>query len=243
MQMDKADEAETLRYAQANFWTERQLADAVGVEEDALRSFVRSRCCPAASYVRSARGWWSALQRRGLERPVGDAWFSRGAAWTTRRAVLMRRSGKSLVDVADTLRREFISGFSDELLKTDQAALAFADCFENGHVDLSNAQRRADVEWNAWLDGGYGNCLRVFTPQTCIRKEALSTSMKAALRSRPYDPATLLDLAEQLSAVMLPFAPWQRPTCTPGQTIDILLSEHRLGTEDALRLRLGPFPG
>jgi hypothetical protein len=55
--------------------------------------------------------------------------------------------------------------------------------------------------------------------------------LKVALEAENYDPADLLVLAEALAGMVLPFAPWQRPTSTPGRTIDRLFEEQQLGHE------------
>ena len=46
----------------------------------------------------------------------------------------------------------------------------------------------------------------------------------------------LLDLIERLNFVMLPFAPFERPVCTPGVTIDRVLELLWLGCEEPYEL-------
>ena len=85
--------------------------------------------------------------------------------------------------------------------------------------------------WASWIQGGYGVCLRVFTAESCVAKESLGAWLKAALAEADYDAAALLADAETLAGLVLPFAPWQRASGTPGRTIDRLLRERRLGDD------------
>ena len=41
----------------------------------------------------------------------------------------------------------------------------------------------------------------------------------------------LFDLVERLESLLLPFAPWERGSCTPGKAIDRSLDALSLGRE------------
>ena len=129
------------------------------------------------------------------------------------------------------LRDTFADRFAVALGHQRYARLAFATCFSDDAIAPDAARVAAWDEWASWIQGGYGVCLRVFTAESCVAKESLGASLKAALAEADYDPAALLADAEALAGLLLPFAPWQRASGTPGRTIDRLLRERRLGDD------------
>ena len=129
----------------------------------------------------------------------------------------------------------FVEEFVSALEWLPEARHGFADCFDgNGGISDAAARARTACEWAAWIEGGYAVCLRIFTGETCVRKESLGAWLKAHIADPEGHPMTadaVLSMCERLAQLMLPFAPWQRPRCTPGVTIDRLLAELRLGAE------------
>ena len=220
-----------LAYVESHFWKLDELAEAVGAPVDRIEALIAARCAPGPIYILGQAGWWSALDRFNQSAPDGPAWYSPGAAWGLRRALLATRAGASDATAAMRLERDFSDSFLGALGETDGAELAFPGCFVQGALDMSAARRAAQEEWESWLSGGYGVCLRVFTGRSCVAKEALGASLKAALATGNYDADKLLVLAEALAEIILPFAPWQRPSGTPGRTLDRLLREQNLGSE------------
>lgn len=217
-------------YVEQWFWTLDQLARSAGIAKRDTLDLISAGCAPGPIYIADGNGdWWSAIDE--TPRPEGSSWYSRSAAWGLRRAALAVRGGASAADAAQAERTSFIGDFVTSLAAMAGAEEAFGDCFANGAVAEAAAARRAAQEWESWLDGGYGVCLRSFTARTCIGKESLGASLKAALAAGSPDHTDLLRKAEELASLMLPFAPWQRERCTPGQTIDRLLSRLRLGGE------------
>lgn len=218
------------RYVERWFWTLVELAEAIGAAPHRVERLIAAGCAPGPIYVRTSDdAWWSALDDRPM--PAGEAWYAPGAAWGLRRAVLACRGGARPDEAAAMLRDGFATGFVEELERFPDAVAAFPDCFVAGEVEREAARVTALGEWAAWLGGGYGVCLRVFTPASCIFKETLGAAMKAGLAAGDRDPVTLLAQAEMLAGLILPFAPWQRATGTPGRTIDRLLAEQDLGRE------------
>ena len=136
------------------------------------------------------------------------------------------------------LARSFGDAFASALTSVEAAALAFPQCFDpSGDLDALETRRAAAFEWAAWLDGGYGVCLRVFTAANCVARETLATLIKAALVRIEYDVDVLLVQTETLAGLILPFAPWQRSTGTPGRTIDHLLRTQQLGSDRLVGVR------
>lgn len=221
---------DTRRYVERWFWTPDDLAEAAGVTPARVAQLIAAKCAPGPIYAAGADGWWSALGAEG-DPPAGEQWFSPGAAWGLRQAELATRGGRSPAAAAAMLRENFAERFTVALGHQRYARLAFAACFSGDAIDPEAARTAARNEWASWIQGGYGVCLRVFTAETCVAKESLGAWLKAAVVEPDYDAAVLLADAEILAGLLLPFAPWQRPTGTPGRTIDRLLREQRLGDD------------
>ncbi len=224
------DDQQNRLYVDRWFWTLDALAEAVGVAPERVRQLIAAGCAPGPIYALGEEGWWSALGAEGPA-PAGEHWHSPGAAWGLRQAELMTRTGSTPAAAATALRDRFAAAFVEALRHQRYARMAFAACFSGETLDRDAATAAAADEWAAWLQGGYGVCLRVFTAQTCVAKESLGAWLKRALAEPDHDPAALLADAEMLSGLILPFAPWQRATGTPGRTIDRLLAERRLGSD------------
>ena len=218
-----------LRYVEHHFWKLDELAEAVGTTTDIVQALITARCAPGPIYVLGKDGWWSALSDEPA--PQGEAWYAPGSAWGLRRAILEMRNGVTAAAAASSLERLFENDFAAALKRTEHAALAFPNCFDRQGRVTDEVGRAAQREWAAWLTGGYGVCLRIFNARTCVAKEALGAALKIALAREGYDAMALLPIAEALAELILPFAPWQRSTGTPGLTIDRLVSDHKLGSE------------
>jgi hypothetical protein len=218
------------RYVERWFWTLDDLAEAVGVTPARIEHLIATGCAPGPIYARGADGWWSALSADGVA-PAGEHWYSPGAAWGLRQAELATRSGRSPTEAAAMLRDSFANRFAVALGYQRYARLAFAGSFLGDTIDPDAARVAAGHEWASWIQGGYGVCLRIFTAETCVAKESLGAWLKAAVVEPDYDAAALLADAEALAGLLLPFAPWQRVSGTPGRTIDRLLRELCLGDE------------
>jgi hypothetical protein len=222
-------------YVDRWFWRFDALVDALGAPANIVSMLIEAGCAPGPIYARAAgEQWWSALAAsRGFApaRPSSDArrWYSPSSAWDLRRAILNMRAGLTLVEAALANRTHFVAGFVRALPHIDGAQDAYPSCWTEKGFDGEAAALVAEREWDAWLDGAYGVCLRVFNADTCIRKESLVIRIKQRLPAA--HPIDLLDDARALAQMILPFAPWERPHCTPGATIDPLLERASLGRE------------
>ncbi|MEP7007731.1 MAG: DUF6058 family natural product biosynthesis protein [Sphingomonas bacterium] len=228
------------RYVTEWFWPSDRLARAVGISASDLNDLIEAGCGPGTIYAFSSRyGWWSALAGHvdgyeGSPPPEAERWFAPAAVWGFRRAVLARRRGASLEEAARQNAALFAEEFIEALERLPEARFGFADCFgPHGLVDTV-ARARAAEEWAAWIEGGYAVCLRIFTGETCVRKESLGAWLKAHIADSERHQLTAeaaLSICEKLAQLMLPFAPWQRPHGTPGVTIDRLVADLGLGVE------------
>ena len=227
-------------YVSSWFWDVGTLAKAAGVATAELGEMIAAGCAPGTIYALSREhGWWSALggHRGGHDGPPppdAERRFAPAAVWWLRRAVLARRAGASFETAARQNQALFEDGFVTALAQLPEARIAFADCFDANGAIAAAASTCAAQEWADWIKGGYAVCLRIFTGETCVRKEALAALLKRHIadpHSHPMAAAEILSAYERLAQLMLPIAPWQRPHCTPGTTIDRLLADLDLGRE------------
>ncbi|WP_339913890.1 DUF6058 family natural product biosynthesis protein [uncultured Brevundimonas sp.] len=228
-------------YVAAHFWTPAALAEAAGVEPGRVTELAAAGIIPGPIYRRDPqRGWWSALAGwvdggDGTPDAGAEAWVSPWAVWSLRAAQLAGREGVSDAVIARRAQESFGRDFTAALATILPARIAFPDCFDaEGRVDPAMASVAADTQWRGWLRGGYAVCLRAFTGETCVQKESLGALLKrhvSAPDDWPMSAAETLEACAALAALMLPFAPWERPVGTPGRTIDTLLARHALGRE------------
>ena len=221
-------------YVERHFWRLPELAAAAGLDAESTLRLIRAGCAPGPVYAWSGQ-WWSALAAsRGLLPSAppdrSELFYSRSAAWDLRRASLHVRAGASPEMAAIANRDHFAARFAQLMPEIDGADAAFAPCWTEGRFDPDRARIAAHAEWASWLQGAYGVCLRVFAAQNCIAKEALAARLKRRI-SECVPASDLLDDAQALAGLILPFAPWERPSGTPGLTIDALLVQAALGDD------------
>ena len=230
------------RYVERWFLSIDMVARAVGLTTSEALELTAAGCAPGPIYGFSQNtGWWSALAAytgRAPSDPPAEArlWYSSGAVWWLRRAILNRRDGKSALEAATASGAFFKTGFEQHIAKTAFANFAYPDCFKAGEIDMAAVEETSASEWDAWVRGAYGVCLRFFSAESCIRKEALAARIKAHMAAAPgdeyrLDEFSLLSLSEELAALVLPFAPWERADGTPGRAIDAPLTLMKLGGE------------
>jgi hypothetical protein len=215
------------------FWRFATLCEAAGGSSEETTGLIEAGCAPGPVYAREVDGtWWSALAASVGEAPPrpgqgAETWWSQGAAWHLRRARLHLRAGRTPAEAAVAVRAQFAAEFARALASVDGAREAFADFWgADGVLDGARAARHAEEEWAEWIQGAYGVCLRIFTARICVEKKSLAF----VLRRTDGDTMARLDAAEGLSALITPFAPFERPACTGGRIDELLAGEH-LGVE------------
>lgn len=212
-----------LRYVERFFVSKNRLCEMSGVTEPELDRLVADKAVPGVIYAWNADGhWWSALGRflGHYEGTPPDAWSSvytpAAAAWIRPHAI-----GQDTPYGVEAFEVEF----NALLDRVSGASAAYPECFVQ---DLAKARvartETARREWRAWMEGAYGVCLRTFSAETCIRKEALSVEGRLMLESGTVDRGRLLSIISELELYLLPFAPWERAGGTPGKVIDQGLS-------------------
>lgn len=241
IKLSSEDQEHALQYMEQWFWDISSLAQATDVDEKVIYAMIAKECVPGTIYSFDTEyGWWSALaaylgQASSTASTDGKMWYSPATLWWIRRTILHLRAGKSLNDIA----REFEGGFQKEfvaLLKAiPNANSAYPECYlSDGALDNHKAHQIAHNEWHSWICGAYGVCLRDFTANNCIRKEVIGAIIKSHFEEGSASQLTDLEvlvLTQELASLVTPFALWERPTGTPGKTIDVALNNFRLGSD------------
>lgn len=222
-------------YVERHFIRLPELAARGGVELGRVQALIAAGALPGPSYRIWRNGaFWSAVGGAHNGDPEGRPveWYSPAAAWWIRRA-----SGLDLLPeaIAGQFAKHFATAFVTELADLADARLAYPDACPGGTFSPEAAARVATAEWADWINGGYGVCLRHWSAADVIAK-MLHRGRIIALTAggtretlAAAERAALLDAVERLEAVMLPFAPHQRPTGTPGLWIDRMLLRYGLG--------------
>ena len=221
-------------YVRCWFLTRSAFAERLPPDIDNL---VAAGAMPGPIYgKRDDDDWWSALSTPLAERGgPAELHYAPSALWWARRAILtMKEQGVDAAAAAASNRQRFRAGFVAALEQHPFGPYGFPACFPDGRFDRSAALCIADAEWQSWLDGGYAVCLRRFSADGCVRKEALRYRALAhfdGAASGQMSPFELFELVEELEALLLPFAPPERPTGTPGMVIDRALESLSVGEE------------
>lgn len=227
------------RYVVRHFIGYDALVERTGASENIVADLLTRGAAPGVIYVKTEnRSWWSALGayigRNDPAPPDGECWYNPASVWHLRRALLHIAAGMSPSEAAESGRTRFIREFVDLLPAIEGAALAYPSCFNGAAIDSVESEAMALKEWDAWIRGAYGVCLRRFSAHSCIEKEALRALIVASLNDSAarLDDERVFDYVERLEALVMPFAPWERPGGTPGTAIDAPLAKLGLGKED-----------
>lgn len=222
-----------LAYVRRWFLTSHLFCRQIGAGSDLVERLVAAGAMPGPIYAEQDGVWWSALEVAEVP-PAGNLWYAPAAIWWGRRALLWLNRGTSVEEAAMRNRAHFTTTFIEALAAEPLAALAFPDAFSSRSVDPEGATRCAEAEWASWADGGYAVCLRRFSGESCVRKESFVRHIRHHMEKVPgyrLDDDALFDLVERLESLMLPFAPWQRRTGSPGRAVDAPLAAMGLGAE------------
>lgn len=209
-----------------------------GGTAEQVEALIAAGAAPGAVYAQGPDGdWWSALGaftgEGSAEAPADSGgWYSRAALYWLRRALLAVRLGASPAEAAERNRDAFIGQFIEALKDEPLASANYPEAFEGEGINFASARRAGIVEWEYWRTGAYAICLRSFTGAASVTKESVGRKIKAELVEPTISDVDLLDLVERLDSVMLPFAPSERPHCTPGLTVDRVLELLQLGGQE-----------
>lgn len=235
------DHQSAIDYMARWFWPLDTLAEACDTDVTVVQEMIDAKCVPGIIYhYHEDSGWWSALAAYMGTAPAmpptrGQRWYSPASLWWLRRAMIMMRGGLTAEEAARKNQDMFGSDFASLLENTPDGSMSFPQCFDSaGRIIDAEARMAAQKEWTAWIIGGYAVCLRDFSAASCIRKEAIGAVLKRVSREdafKDHDPLEILPLCQELSTLLTPFAPWERPVGTPGKTIDQALQFYGLGDD------------
>ncbi|GLQ11761.1 hypothetical protein GCM10007913_36930 [Devosia yakushimensis] len=219
-------------YVLRHFVPLSELAALANISPARVRSLIEARAIPGAIYGIWPNGAYFSPIGGHHGTPIGEPahWYSPAAAWWLRRAHDLDAHA-----AADLFEHRFVADFVSRLAAEPDGALGYPGAWVDGSFSPAGAAATARGEWRDWIDGGYGVCLRHWDAYHAITKTCRRASIvrltdegrRQDLTSGEID--TLLDAMEQLDAVMLPFAPHQRPHGTPGLWIDAILVNYHLG--------------
>lgn len=217
------------------FVTLPELAAMAGIEETTVEDLVAAGALPKPSYTLWLNGAYSSpIGGQHGPSPQGSPvhFYSPAAIWWARRAAVL---SKNATQIAETFRSSFVSAFVGRLADEPFGIFSYPSAYVDGIMDSKAAATAGEAEWSDWISGGYGVCLRYWDAthaitKTCQRGFILElTEDGSADTLPPEDIDKLLAAMQTLEAVMLPFAPYQRPNGTPGIWIDRLLARFNLG--------------
>jgi hypothetical protein len=213
-----------------------------GHDAEVVRQLLEAKAAPAIVYSRSPDGeWWSALAGYTGTAPKfaptgGSDWYAPSAIWWMRRAILAFQTGANFLDAAAMNAEVFVRQFRNALTSVPNAFLNYPTCFDGNALNDRLAREAALSEWEAWTSGAYAVCLSYFSGESCVRKEVNACRIRNHFNGQDetlkLEASALFDLTEQLASVLMPFAPFERASGTPGKAVDRTLELLGLGPEE-----------
>lgn len=222
-------------YVGRHFVELADLAAGAGTDTTTVASFVAAGVAPQPSYRIWPNGAFASPiggTHGGEPQGTSTDWYSPAAIWWIRRALGMTEAP---AEIAQRFAETFVADFVTRLGALPDGHLAYPDVYVAGVLSPDAAAALAAAEWADWINGGYGVCLRHWSAADAITKMLQRGRIIALTDGATRETLTssdriaLLEAMERLEAVMLPFAPHQRPAGTPGLWIDRILKRYGLG--------------
>jgi hypothetical protein len=129
------------------------------------------------------------------------------------------------------LQARFACAFERALRAVSDATLGFPHVFTQASAFSALAAEEAQRQWEGWIEGGYGVCLRRFSAEAVVTKISARAKIKLLVSEKNASPIELVEEMARLEAVLLPFSPLERATGTPGWAIDEVLLGMGCGQE------------
>lgn len=221
-------------YLQQHFLPMSEFARRCAMAPAALQALIAGQVIPGAIYSTWPNGAFTSVgeEPTGMPKGAPTHWYSPAALWWVRRAAVLQRSAD---EIARHFRKEFVAEFMAKLPEEPFARLGYPEVYRDGAIDPVLLETKAHAEWNDWITGGYAICLRNWSvsdvfAKVILRGRVLDITDEGRQQKLPQQRMLeLIDVLAALETVMLPFAPHQRPTGTPGLWIDAILTRYRLG--------------
>ncbi|WP_196259041.1 DUF6058 family natural product biosynthesis protein [Pelagibacterium limicola] len=227
------------RYLKTHFVDEIVFIQSSGITKPIFDGLIAARAIPGAIYrlwtdgtAWSPIGGWVGECR---DKEPASEWFSPAAIWWARRANVFINEGHSPSEIAATFREMFLAEFLKALECDPLGELAYPGAYSTEGLVPEAARETGLLEWEDWINGGYGVCLRRFDALGLVTKAGGTVRIREITYSgtrstlSPAERLELIEVMERLDAVMLPFAPHQRPKGTPGLWIDTPLARYGMG--------------
>ncbi|UYN98407.1 MAG: hypothetical protein KIT02_10600 [Devosia sp.] len=230
-------EQQLRHYAERYFLRLSDFIDQAGLSGTAISELIAAGALPGPIYSIWPNGaFYSPIGGAHGPEPMGNAddYYAPAAIWWARRASLLDGPAEN---IARKFRDIFVSEFVDALRQEKLGVHGYPSAYDGQRFNPGNAIVAAEAEWADWISGGYGVCLRYWDAPHAITKacqRGLIVSLTDEGRALSLSSETLdhvLVAMQKLEAVMLPFAPHQRPHGTPGLWIDRLLLIYGIGQE------------
>jgi hypothetical protein len=204
-----------------------ELARAVGGSAGDLQQLVDAGVVPEATYRVTATAVVSAIGAVGAISPdePSQDYFGPSVAMWLRRALVLA-DGDCGAGLSETLQAWLTGDLAAALAARPGEAKAYGwnHVMRDGGIDPMAVRREVDSYWPGWMRGGWAVCLRRFDGHHLATKEIercrIADLDSGEGRLSPVRRLALLDAIDRLDAVLLPFAPHERPSGTPGQFID-----------------------
>jgi hypothetical protein len=230
---------ELLKYLNRHFVNRADFLAAANIARSFLHDLIDAHAMPGPIYrVWHDGSMWSSIG--GWIGPVREAaadsdWYSPAGIWWARGAKVLAETGANASSIAETFTDAFRADFIAAVASLPVAKFGYAELFADGKACSERSAEMAAQEWSDWINGGYGVCLRHFDARSMVVKTSEAKRIQWITdRGRKqtltaHEQLDLLDAMERLDAVMLPFAPHERPHGTPGLWIDEPLAKYGLG--------------
>jgi hypothetical protein len=202
-----------------------------------LKKIEEEGCLPNPTYKVYVNGAVASDVRvNGLPAGPYQSYFTAPVVWWMKRASMQLLNG-----AAGNLEQALKSWIKLDLRRAlethsdDAKMFGWRKLFDHeGKLLEDSLNAEIEAVWQDWMKGGWAVCLRRFDGYHLATKEierarilALTDSGKRA-KLTPHERLILLDAIERLDAVMLPFAPHERPHGTPGLLIDANVARYNL---------------
>lgn len=234
---------ENLAYLRRHGTVGAELAAASGLGAAELSDLERAGVVPQPTY-RVGEGWVeSAIGHCGRPDgpPVETYYGPAVVAWLQRAAVLARLEAPDVrTAMLDWLARDLAEALAKA--GADAEKYGWSHVLRDGRPDRALVRAEVDSYWAGWMRGGWAVCLRRFDGHHLAVKEIERRRLAAFTRDWTVadlgGPVALavVDAMRRLDSVLMPFAPCERATGTPGLYLD------RTGAQYGLPWPVGPDP-
>jgi hypothetical protein len=227
-------------YMNGWYYQKNAILAAAGIDDETHTHLIDAGYAPGIIYAyHPDHGWWSALAAyigTDTAYPPSDSehWYNPACIWWLRRAKLaLREKSTTPEQVVDDTKAAFCADFLAQLKAIPNSHIAYPECFKSDKaLNHITVKQSAEKEWQAWTSGAYAVCLKDFTAEKCIQKETMGAILKrhfSGTGPAQLNDSDIIAMCQKLDALMMPFAPWERSSCTPGLTIDQALTTLKLG--------------